>query len=309
MTEKTDYKQAYWIPGREAWDEAHEYWAGNWPKAYSTGWPAVDEFYKVAPGQMTVVGGIPNHGKSTFLDALLVNLVHLHKFKVAVYSPENHPLGIHAWHLCEKYIGKPMLPNHFGDRITETEMVAAGLWMENHFRFLTPGTINVPGVLEAANAAFEAEPFDVLALDPWNEIEARPSEVSETEWVSICLGQFRRWAREKQVHLFLVVHPRKLEKGKDGTYPVPTAWDLAGSAHWRNKADNILTFWRDLSVEGSTSELHIQKIRFGYIGRVPTEPIQMQFHPGAKTFTACNDYNAGRYWQAPYVLEKKNGNA
>lgn len=304
MTDQTPH--AYFEDGAAAWAEAHEFWAGDWPKTFSTGWPAVDDFYKVALGQMTVLGGIPNHGKSTFLDALMVNLVHAHGFKAAVYSPENHPLGIHAWHLVEKYIGKPMLPNKYGDRITEAEMADAGQWMQKHFKFLTPSEISVDGVLKAATAAWEVEAFDLLVLDPWNEFgDNRPQGIAETEHISMSLGRFRRWARQHDVHLFLVVHPRKLERDKDGNYPVPTAWDLAGSAHWRNKADNILTYWRDFSLEDGQAELHIQKVRFAHVGKVSMEPIALQFLPGCKAFSAVYDENCGRHWVAPYSQRKR----
>jgi len=310
MIEGIDDLAPLWASGAEAFDGAHAYWSGDWPRTLSTGWPAVDEFYKIAPGQMTIIGGVPNHGKSTFLDALLTNLVHLHKMRACIYSPENHPLGIHAWHLIEKYIGLPMLPNKFGERCSELEMARAGIWLEKNFRFLTPAEISVDGILSAATAAYENAPFEILALDPWNEFgDNRPTTINETEWVSLSLGRFRRWARERGVHLFIVVHPRKLEKDKTGNYPVPTAWDLAGSAHWRNKADNILTYWRDFSLEDGQAELHIQKVRFAYVGRVPSAPVDLMFHPGAKTFTAVLDANAGNYWTAPYQQERKNGRA
>lgn len=302
----TDKLHAFWEDGEAAWAEAEQYWRGEWPKAFSTGWPAVDEFYKIALGQMTLVGGIANHGKSTWLDALMVNICFEHGFKACVYSPENHPLGIHAWHLCEKFIGKPMMPgNKWGERINGPEMVEAGKWISDHFRFLTPNEINVDGILQAATKAWEADPYEILVLDPWNEFgDNRPNGFSETDHISLSLGNFRRWAREHKVHLFLAVHPKKLERDKSGNYPVPTAWDLAGSAHWRNKADNIVTFWRDFSTDDDTAELHIQKIRFAHIGRVPKEPIALMFHPATKSFSAREDAQKGNYWIAPFQRKK-----
>jgi twinkle protein len=248
---------------------------------------------------MVILGGVPNHGKSTFADALMVNMAHLHKWKMCVYSPENHPLGIHAWHLVEKFIGKPMLPSIYGERVSEKEMAHAGVWIDEHFRFLDPLDISVDGVLLAATLAYEAEAFNMLVIDPWNEIDSRPNGISETEWVSLSLSKFRRWCRERSVTLLLVVHPRKLERDKDGKYPVPTAWDLAGSAHWRNKADAILTYWRDFEKE-NTAEIHVQKIRFGYSGKPALEPVNFYYHPSAKVFTAQLDFLAQRFWKSPY---------
>lgn len=39
----------------------------------STGWDTVDAIYKVVPGELTVVTGVPNSGKSEWIDALTVS--------------------------------------------------------------------------------------------------------------------------------------------------------------------------------------------------------------------------------------------
>jgi twinkle protein len=65
----------------------------------------------------------------------------------------------------------------------------------------------------------------------------------------------------------LVAHPAKLYRDKGGNYPIPTLYDISGSAHWRNKADNGLCIWRDMFSETAIVEIHIQKIRFRQIGR------------------------------------------
>jgi twinkle protein len=42
---------------------------------------------------------------------------------------------------------------------------------------------------------------------------------------------------------------------------------IAGnSAHWRNKADNCITIWRDVEANDARVEVHIQKIRFREVG-------------------------------------------
>ena len=110
-------------------------------------------------------------------------------------------------------------------------------------------------------------------IDPWNELRhfPRPDGMTETEYILSCLNQLRRFVREKNIHAWVVVHPAKLVRGRDGKYPVPTAYDAHGSVHLRNQADNILCVWRDVTSESHTNEIHIQKIRFreaGMIGMV-----------------------------------------
>jgi twinkle protein len=64
------------------------------------------------------------------------------------------------------------------------------------------------------------------------------------------------------------VHPAKIYRNKDGTRPVPTPYDISGSAHWYNKADNIICVHRDQANGSQDVELHIQKVRFKHVGHL-----------------------------------------
>src|SRR5262249_55244168 len=61
----------------------------------STGWRELDRYYTVRPGEVTALSGIPNHGKSNFLDNMAVNLARLHSWRFALFSPENLPIEQH----------------------------------------------------------------------------------------------------------------------------------------------------------------------------------------------------------------------
>ena len=58
---------------------------------------------QVVPGELTIVTGLPNSGKSEWLDALAVNLAEKHQWKFALCSLEN-TLVEHARKLMEKHI-------------------------------------------------------------------------------------------------------------------------------------------------------------------------------------------------------------
>jgi twinkle protein len=60
---------------------------------------------QVVPGELTVVTGLSNSGKSEWLDALTVNLAQHHDWRIAVCSLENTPVE-HGRKLMEKYLGK-----------------------------------------------------------------------------------------------------------------------------------------------------------------------------------------------------------
>ena len=103
-----------------------------------------------------------------------------------------------------------------------------------------------------------------------NELDhSRPNNQTETEYISSALTKIRQFARTYKVHVWLVAHPAKLYKDKDGKYPVPTPYDISGSAHYRNKADNAITVWRNVGHDDQTvSDIHVQKIRFKEVGKV-----------------------------------------
>ena len=261
--------------------EITEFYKNGMPRGDSTGWPSVDSYYTVLAGQWTLVTGIPSHGKSEWLDALMVNLADKAGWNFVIYSPENHPHEMHIAKLAEKWSGKP-----FNDglmrRMTPDIVAAATGWMDLHFRFLrapkdNPQPPSMASILEAARLTIEADDKKSdketkwgIVIDPWNEIEhKRPNGRSETEYISEALSVLRQFARNWRVHVWLVAHPTKMERDKNGKRPVPTPYDVSGSAHFYNKADNCITVWRDpLEEEVKHTEIHIQKIRFKNVGSV-----------------------------------------
>lgn len=242
---------------------------GENPKGISTGWLEIDRHYTVLGGEWTLVTGIPGHGKSEWLDALAVNLARLHGWKFGIYSPENFPLDYHAEKLMEKYIGKP-----FGqgptERMNANEKDRAVSFLDAHFHFQMPDRPTLDILLGQAQQLVAQHGIRGLILDPWNEIEHFPEQgQTETQYISKALSQIRRFARDTGVHVWLVAHPAKLYKEKDsGDYPVPTPYDVSGSANWRNKADNCITIYRHLKDDNKPIEIHIQKIRKKEVGQI-----------------------------------------
>lgn len=237
----------------------------------SPGWDWVAELYTVRPGEWTVVTGIPGHGKSEFIDAILVNIAKEHGWRFALYSPENHPTEQHMAKLLEKYAAAPFREGPT-PRMCWDEVQRANEWLDEHFTFIQSPDDETPTlafVLDTARQLVARQGISGLVIDPWNELDhQRPDKLTETEYISRCLSQVRQFARKNSVHVWLVAHPTKLQKDKDGGYPVPSPYDISGSAHWRNKADNALAIYREGGWDSNRVQLHVQKIRFKEVGRV-----------------------------------------
>jgi len=260
-------------------------------KGHGTGWRNLNPLYTVRPGELTAVSGIPGSGKTNWLDDLLVNLARLHGWSFGLFSPENLPLEQHMAAMAEKYIRKPF---HDGPtpRMNPEELKTGMTWVNEHFSWIMPSSEDdwtVEKILATAGKLCLRHGIRGLVIDPWNELEAlRPANMSETEYVSQSLKRVRVFARQRGVHVWIVIHPSKLYRNDAGKYPVPTLYDCAGSAHWRNKADNGIVVWRDLSEADSAEvQIHVQKIRFRHVGR--RGMARLYYEPVCATY---RDYDA-----------------
>lgn len=243
---------------------------GGLPRGDLPGWPSVNELYSVALGQWTLITGVPGSGKSEFLDAIMVNLAKTGKWRFVIYSPENWPLQLHHSKIIEKYIGKPFNPGP-NERVSEDELDEAEAWMAGKFHFAKPDRNDIVSILNEANAfASDNAKKCGIVIDPWNQLEHyRPAGITLTEYVSRALSDVMNWVRERNCHLWLVAHPSKMQKGKDGKLPVPTPHDVSDSMHFWNKCDAAIAVARDQSeYKNQAVDIHVQKVRFKHIGHV-----------------------------------------
>lgn len=238
----------------------------------STGYANLDKHYTVREAEMTIVTGIPSSGKSTFLDAMIVNLYRLHGWRFVFCSPENWPIQRHIASIAEKLVRQPFAQHQYcrTPRMSELDLRNTLKEMEKHFFFtqLQDREMKIDAILDVMQAAITRHRVKGIVLDPWNELEHhRPANISETEFISQALGKIRRFARLNSVHVWIVAHPTKLFKDKSGKYPVPRLYDVAGSAHFFNKTDNGLAIHRT-DYKSPLVEVHVQKVRFKEVGKV-----------------------------------------
>ena len=184
-------------------------------------------------------------------------------------------------------------------RMTTVEIEAGMPWGNGHFSWIMPGSEDdwtVEKILATAGHLCLRRGIRGLVIDPWNELESlRPNSMTETEYVSQSLKRVRVFARQRGVHVWIVIHPSKLYRDGNGKYPVPTLYDCAGSAHWRNKADNGICVWRDLSeTDAPEAQIHVQKIRFRHVGR--RGMARLYYEPACATYSDSEQPAERREW-------------
>lgn len=246
--------------------EIQELYRTGYKRGFSTGWPSMDPFFTVRHGEFTVITGIPGHGKSSWLDNLMVNLALSQNWKWAVFSAENFPVSRHIAGLAEIYSGKPFAPGPTM-RMSSGELDSYIQWLSDHFAFIQPKEDRY-SLNRIVQSAIQAENIDALVIDPWNELDhSRPRDMREDEFISVCLTKLRWLARSAQIHVFVVAHPAKYIRKHGEPKPVVTLNEVKGASEWYAKADNGISVWRDEGDPMGGSDIHIQKIRFREVGR------------------------------------------
>jgi twinkle protein len=252
------------VPGLEdveAYEaEVYDSFDGKGPQPLSLGWREMDKALKVLPGQLVVITGIPNHGKSRWVDNVIIRTMERHRWSWAMFSPETDEIG-HLADLAETYQQKPF---HDGptERMSRDELREAMEWLKDYLVIIEPMEDAMPSVdwiIERAKAAVLRRGIRGLVIDPWNEVEAsRPRTMTETEFVSSALSKLKRFAKMYGVTIFVVAHPAKPDQ-RAGVDEPPSIYSIAGSAHWRNKADAALIVHRDFSED--ITKVIVEKVR------------------------------------------------
>lgn len=235
------------------WDNVLN-WNSNGVKNYSIGMGA-DANFKVMMGEWTTITGIPNSGKSDVLDQICVNMALMHDHKIAMFSPESFPYEAHIRRLANKInstdCSKEMLQQ------TKT-------FIEDHFFFIKIDieNISLKNILDRFRDLVFQKGINICVIDPWNMLQH--DQQYDLSYISKMLGQITQFCQKTNTHLFLVAHPRKMEYF-NGTYKVPTPYDISGSSDFFNKSFSNITVYRKLNNRtkygSDLVEVHVQKVK------------------------------------------------
>ena len=224
----------------------------------------LDDLLSVEVGRLMIVTGIPGDGKSEFLDEMAVRFSLKYDWRCAWFSPENFPVTLHHPKLIEKLIGKRFMKGLMKPIELES---AVGYLSHNFFDILPEEGYRVNTILEKAETLVRRKGIRVFILDPYNCLEHQiPTGQSETQYISEFLEKLRSFARRRQVLVILAAHPTKMKRDPlTKQFPVPTMYDISGSAAFFNKADFGIAIERDRT-RGIT-RVHVQKVKFRHLGQ------------------------------------------
>lgn len=247
---------------------------------FQIGIPGMDKHFRLRPGDLSVVVGIPGHGKTALLNAISAHMAIQHNWATGIASFEQRPQIDHKRNLRTL---------HSGYRVVDMDaeqIAAADRWIDDRYAIMVPDfedEVDLGWILERAQTAIVQYGAKLIIIDPVNEMDhVRPPDMNETDYIGFMLKSFKRLAFRFQVHVMLAVHPAKLARNKDGTLPVPTLYDCAGSAHWYNKPDIGIIVHR---LEDDDTLIRIAKSKYHDVIGIPGD-VHVRFNISTGRYTA-----------------------
>lgn len=281
---------------------------GGLPKGFYTGVKGLDNLCRLDKGRLITITGVPNYGKSEFVDFLTTTFNKKYGMKTLYFSPENQPVSFHLAKLMAKFTGRKFSPESY----TPEEMNAAVDYIgDNLFFFNYERITKLEDILALSEKLIKEKGIDIIVLDAYNKIDSDKSVGEmETEFIGKLLDVLCRFAIKHDIMIMLVAHPKKMDGSKNLTYPIPSAYDINGSAHFFNKSDFILTVHRDIPKDEVL--IRVSKVKFSHYGKQGDCRLKYDVESGNyydSTFDPLafldGDSNDGGYVHTPFNFPTK----
>ena len=247
-----------------------------------------DKLISFELGRLYTITGIPSHGKSKFVDYILTRLNLRYRIKSAYFSPETFPIEIHTAAIIELLTGK-----RFGcESMTNDEYYSGKLHTNEQFYWIMPeDDFSIDNILSKARQLVLRKGIQCLVIDPYNKLEHQMVKgENETQYISRFLDTLINFAHKNNIIVFLVAHPKKMQKQSNGAYEVPTLYDINGSANFYNKTDFGISVYRDF--EKDTITTLVNKVKFKHLGE--TGQCYWRYGIDNNRFNQCDETGNGQ---------------
>lgn len=273
-------------------DEIDNLFENGLQRGKTIGLDGFDELVSFELGRLLVATGTPSSGKSNFIDYINIQLNIKHGWKIGYWSPESSPNEKHYSTLASMLIGKTYSKQY----TSRSEHINAKTFIKQNFYWINSDNVyDIDNILKKFEYLVKAHGVKVIVIDPYTNIVAE--ERDERRFVKYMLNSLTRFAKKYNVLVQLVAHPRKMEKNKDGIIPVPSMYDISGSADFWNKCDYGIAIGREYNIEDSKLESNgyvvVHKVKMRNLGSTGKFEFDYDTMNGRyrKRFSQVNSYS------------------
>jgi len=246
---------------RDIEDEITDFVRNGFKPGFQVGLPNFDEIFSTYTGQFITVTGIPSSGKSDFVDQMIVGYNQNYGWKTAFASPENVPTYLHAHKLMRKvWQGMPSKEDIGNDRWNQVAEHC-----NSNFFHIDMERYTLDSVLRKAAELVKRKGIKCLVIDPFNKVRDVDSRTEDVNRYTMeYLQKIEIFAKKYDVLVFIVAHPTKMYKDKDGKIEEPTMYNIKGGGEWYDASYHGLLVHRDY--EARTVKAKVLKVKFQNLG-------------------------------------------
>ena len=242
-------------------DEITDFVRNGFKKGFQVGLDNFDNIFSTYTGQFITVTGIPSSGKSDFVDQMVVGYNSNYGWKTAFASPENAPTYLHAHKLMRKtWQGMPSSKDIHGEKWNQ---VADHI--NNNYFFIDMERYTLESVLRKGAELVKRKGIKCLVIDPFNKVRDVDCKTEDVNRYTMeYLTKIEMFAKKYDVLVFIVAHPTKMYKDKDGKIEEPTMYNIKGGGEWYDASYHGILVHRDY--ENKTVKAKILKVKFQNLG-------------------------------------------
>ena len=246
---------------RDIEDEVTDFVRHGFKPGFQVGLENFDRIFSTYTGQFITVTGIPSSGKSDFVDQMVIGYNQNYGWKTAFASPENIPTYLHAHKLMRKvWQGMPTAEDIHTDRWNQIADHC-----NNNFFHIDMERYTLESVLRKGAELVKRKGIKCLVIDPFNKVRDVDCKTEDVNRYTMeYLTKIETFAKKFDVLVFVVAHPTKMYKDKDGKIEEPTMYNIKGGGEWYDASYHGLLVHRDY--EEKTVKAKVLKVKFQNLG-------------------------------------------
>tara|TARA_R110000803_G_scaffold139627_2_gene206279 strand:+ start:1564 stop:3276 length:1713 start_codon:yes stop_codon:yes gene_type:complete len=270
---------------RDIEDEVTDFVKNGFKPGFQVGLENFDSIFSTYTGQFITVTGIPSSGKSDFVDQMVIGYNANYGWKTAFASPENKPTYLHAHKLMRKiWQGMPTEE----DIDTERWNQVADHCDNNYFH-IDMERYTLESVLRKGAELVKRKGIKCLVIDPFNKIRDVDCKTEDVNRYTMeYLSKIEIFAKKYDVLVFIVAHPTKMYKDKDGKIDEPTMYSIKGGGEWYDASYHGILIHRDY--DARTVKAKVLKVKFQNLGENGAEA-HFTWEPKSGCFIPNNPLN------------------
>lgn len=268
------------------------------PKGTSTYFPSIDPHWTWRLGELNLITGYNNEGKSTMWHQLTAIKCMYDDWKAGLYVPENLPREEFWEEIIHQYIGKTTDPDYPNIRMSKKEFQKGIDFVREHFYLIDPeedATFDV--LLEKMSFLVRKQGIKIVTIDPWNKVKhLRHEGVRDDFYIGGIMSKLNKFAKQHMVCMNVILHPRTPEAPRGEDLAPLSRMSAKGGSEFSDHADNFIIIQRPHAQTDNDNPLVIFK----------SDKIRKQKLVGRKGQAELSfDWKSQRYLDPKIVIDGK----